>query len=144
MKRASAPAHAVELVSSTFVSSDGDGYEFQMGRWSGRLAPLFIDFAGITPGSRIVDVAERYRQALKALAPHSDMMRREILGHDVKFVDAPMRIAAAECQECFTFRQSLKRGHTYLDQKASSRLEMRCRILEAGKLNLLRAVLNTR
>ena len=33
-------------VSSTFVSADGDGYELQMGRWSRRLAPLFIDFAG--------------------------------------------------------------------------------------------------
>jgi hypothetical protein len=34
-------------VSSTFVSADGDGCELQMGRWSRRLAPLLIDFAGI-------------------------------------------------------------------------------------------------
>ena len=43
-------------VSSTFVSADGDGYEFQMGRWSRRLAPLFIDFTGITAGNRVLDV----------------------------------------------------------------------------------------
>jgi ubiquinone/menaquinone biosynthesis C-methylase UbiE len=43
-------------VSSTFVSSDGDGYELQMGRWSRRLAPLFVDFAGIVSGERILDV----------------------------------------------------------------------------------------
>jgi SAM-dependent methyltransferase len=43
-------------VSSTFVSSDGDGYEIQMGRWSRRLAPLFIDFAGIGGAERILDV----------------------------------------------------------------------------------------
>jgi SAM-dependent methyltransferase len=43
-------------VSSTFVAADGDGYEAQMGRWSRRLAPLFIDFAGIAAGGSILDV----------------------------------------------------------------------------------------
>jgi SAM-dependent methyltransferase len=43
-------------VSSTFVSADGDGYEFQMGRRSRRLAPLFIDFAEITSAERVLDV----------------------------------------------------------------------------------------
>lgn len=43
-------------VSSTFVAADGDGYEVQMGRWSRRLAPLFIDFAGVADGGRILDV----------------------------------------------------------------------------------------
>jgi SAM-dependent methyltransferase len=43
-------------VSSTFVSADGDGYEFQMGRWSRRLAPVFVNFAGITAAGCILDV----------------------------------------------------------------------------------------
>jgi len=43
-------------VSSTFVTSDGEGYELQMGRWSRRLAPLFVDFAGITGARRVLDV----------------------------------------------------------------------------------------
>ena len=43
-------------ISSTFVASDGDGYEIQMGRWSRRLAPLFIDFAGIAAAERVLDV----------------------------------------------------------------------------------------
>jgi ubiquinone/menaquinone biosynthesis C-methylase UbiE len=42
--------------SSTFMSADGDGYESQMGRWSRRLAPLFINFAGVTAGARVLDV----------------------------------------------------------------------------------------
>ena len=42
--------------SSTFLSADGDGYEAQMGRWSRRLAPLLIDFAGVTGAGRILDV----------------------------------------------------------------------------------------
>jgi ubiquinone/menaquinone biosynthesis C-methylase UbiE len=44
------------VISSTFVASDGDAYEVQMGRWSRRLAPLFIDFAGITTAERVLDV----------------------------------------------------------------------------------------
>ena len=41
---------------STFVASDGDGYELQMGRWSRRLAPLFVDFAKAAEGMRFLDV----------------------------------------------------------------------------------------
>jgi SAM-dependent methyltransferase len=43
-------------ISSTFVSSDGEGYELQMGRWSRRLATLFIRFAEITGAVRVLDV----------------------------------------------------------------------------------------
>ena len=42
--------------SSTFVSSSGDGYELQMGRWSRRLAPLLVGFAGIAGAQRVLDV----------------------------------------------------------------------------------------
>lgn len=41
---------------STFVAADGDGYELQMGRWSRRLAPLFLDFVGTAEGERVLDV----------------------------------------------------------------------------------------
>ena len=44
------------LASSTFVAASGDGYERVMGRWSRRLAPLFLDFAGSAPGERVLDV----------------------------------------------------------------------------------------
>jgi SAM-dependent methyltransferase len=42
--------------SSTFLATDGDGYDAQMGRWSRRLAPLLIDFAGVSEAERILDV----------------------------------------------------------------------------------------
>jgi SAM-dependent methyltransferase len=42
--------------SSSFIATDGDGYELQMGRWSRRLAPLFIDFAGIAGAASVLDV----------------------------------------------------------------------------------------
>lgn len=42
--------------SSTFLASDGSGYELQMGRWSRRLAPKFIAFANIGNVDRVLDV----------------------------------------------------------------------------------------
>src|SRR6188508_2739439 len=43
-------------MSSTFIAKGADGYDQYMGRWSKRLAPLFLDFAGIADGERIIDV----------------------------------------------------------------------------------------
>ena len=42
--------------STTFVAADGDGYELTMGRWSRRLAPLFLEFAGGSAAGRVLDV----------------------------------------------------------------------------------------
>jgi SAM-dependent methyltransferase len=36
--------------------SESDGYERFMGRWSRLLAPLFVTFAGVTDGDRVLDV----------------------------------------------------------------------------------------
>ena len=36
--------------------SESDGYERFMGRWSRRLAPLFVTFAGVTKSDRVLDV----------------------------------------------------------------------------------------
>jgi ubiquinone/menaquinone biosynthesis C-methylase UbiE len=41
---------------STFLASDGDGYELQMGRWSRLLAEPFLDFVGSGAGERVLDV----------------------------------------------------------------------------------------
>jgi SAM-dependent methyltransferase len=41
---------------SSFIATDGDDYELQMGRWSRRLAPSFISFAGIGGAVRVLDV----------------------------------------------------------------------------------------
>ena len=43
-------------MTSTFVATDPVGYERYMGRWSQRLAPLFVDWAGVTRGERVLDV----------------------------------------------------------------------------------------
>jgi SAM-dependent methyltransferase len=36
--------------------SESDGYERFMGRWSRLLAPMFVSFAGVTEGDRVLDV----------------------------------------------------------------------------------------
>ena len=36
--------------------SEADGYEQFMGRWSRRLAPLFVQFAQVGPGDLVLDV----------------------------------------------------------------------------------------
>ena len=40
----------------SFLATDPDVYEHFMGRWSARLAEPFLDFAGVEPGSRVLDV----------------------------------------------------------------------------------------
>ena len=44
------------MISSTFNSADGNGYELQMGRWSRRLAEPFIDWVGSANGEAVLNV----------------------------------------------------------------------------------------
>ena len=39
-----------------FLATDADVYEHFMGRWSARLAEPFLEFAGVKPGDRVLDV----------------------------------------------------------------------------------------
>jgi ubiquinone/menaquinone biosynthesis C-methylase UbiE len=43
-------------MTSTFTIHDAAGYEQLMGRWSRKLAPQFIAFAGLADGERVLDV----------------------------------------------------------------------------------------
>jgi hypothetical protein len=43
-------------MTSEFNVHNAAGYEQLMGRWSQKLAPLFIDFAGVADGEKILDV----------------------------------------------------------------------------------------
>src|SRR6476469_2018246 len=46
------PAQPLE----TTMFSESEAYERFMGRWSERLAPLFLKFAGLKDGERVLDV----------------------------------------------------------------------------------------
>src|ERR671932_750784 len=39
-----------------FLATDADVYEHFMGRWSARLAEPFLEFVGVKPGDRVLDV----------------------------------------------------------------------------------------
>src|SRR5262245_6957501 len=43
-------------MATPFVASDPAGYEMFMARWTERLAGPFLEFAGIGPGQRVLDV----------------------------------------------------------------------------------------
>src|SRR5260370_24804456 len=45
-----------EAMPSIFNARDADSYEQTMGRWSRRLAPLFIEHAGVAAGERLLEV----------------------------------------------------------------------------------------
>lgn len=78
--------------SSTFVASDGDGYELQMGRWSRLLAEPFLDFVGTASGESVLDVGCGTGCLADALKRRSNF--RQLLGVDF----SPAYVAhAARC-----------------------------------------------
>ena len=67
--------------------SRAEAYEHNMGRWSQRLAPLFIEFVGVRDADRVIDVG--CGTGLLSLALAGVTRRSEIVGDDpsVSFVD---------------------------------------------------------
>lgn len=59
-------------VSSTFLATDGDGYELNMGRWSKLLARPFLDFVGSAPRERVLDVGCGTGHLASAVIERSD------------------------------------------------------------------------
>ena len=62
------------------IFSNAAGYEKAMGRWSARLAPLFVEFARVRDGDRVLDVGCGTGSLVQAVA---DIARRsQIAGMD--------------------------------------------------------------
>ncbi|HEV7305613.1 class I SAM-dependent methyltransferase [Ensifer sp.] len=78
-------------MTSSFNVQSADGYEQLMGRWSRQLAPLFIDFAGLADGERVLDVGCGTGSLTFALPHAADL--REIVAIDFSpvFVEATIR-----------------------------------------------------
>jgi SAM-dependent methyltransferase len=75
------------------VFSEGQAYERFMGRWSRRLAPLFVRFAGVRDGDAVLDVGSGTGALTAAVAKIAPSSR--IVGID----PAPPYVALAQLQQ---------------------------------------------
>ncbi len=73
---------------TTFIAKGADGYDQFMGRWSARLAPLFLDFAGAADGERIVDVGCGTGNLTFLIAARANAAAIEAIDYEEQFVEA--------------------------------------------------------
>jgi SAM-dependent methyltransferase len=75
-------------MASNFISKGADGYEAFMGRWSKRLAPAFLDFAGIRDGERVLDVGCGTGSLTFSITERADVASIEAIDFEEQFVEA--------------------------------------------------------
>ncbi len=73
---------------SNFNVTSAEGYERLMGRWSKRLAPLFIDFAAIEDGDRILEIGCGNGSLTFALLKAADIAEIVASDYAAVFVEA--------------------------------------------------------
>ena len=78
-------------MTSTFNVHDAAGYEQLMGRWSQKLAPLFIEFAGVANGEKILGVGCGTGSLTFALAKAADLGEISAIDYSPVFVEAAKR-----------------------------------------------------
>jgi SAM-dependent methyltransferase len=75
-------------MSSRFLSRGAENYDSYMGRWSRRLAPLFLDFAELAPGEHVIEVGCGTGSLSFAVPEHAAVARLEAIDYDAGFVAA--------------------------------------------------------
>jgi ubiquinone/menaquinone biosynthesis C-methylase UbiE len=78
-------------MTSEFNVHDAGGYEQLMGRWSQKLAPLFIEFIGIADGEKILDVGCGTGSLTFALAKAADLAEIAAIDYSPVFVEEAIR-----------------------------------------------------
>ena len=78
-------------MTSEFNVRNAAGYEQLMGRWSQKLAPLFIDFAGIADGEKIIDVGCGTGSLTFALVRAADLAEIAAIDYSPVFVEEVVR-----------------------------------------------------
>ena len=75
-------------MTSNFIAKGADGYEAFMGRWSKRLAPVFLDFTGIEDGERVLDVGCGTGSLTFSIAQRTTIASIEAIDFEEPFVEA--------------------------------------------------------
>ena len=75
-------------MTSSFNVRVAAGYEQLMGRWSKKLAPLFIDFAGLASGEKVLDVGCGTGSLTFALTEFADLGEISAIDYSPVFVEA--------------------------------------------------------
>jgi len=78
-------------MTSSFNVHNATGYEQLMGRWSRRLAPQFIDFAGLANGEKVLDVGCGTGSLTFALAEAADLAEIAAIDYSPVFVEETAR-----------------------------------------------------
>ncbi|KAA3447617.1 SAM-dependent methyltransferase [Mesorhizobium sp. SARCC-RB16n] len=78
-------------MTSSFTVHDASGYEQLMGRWSRKLAPKFIGFAGLAPGEKILDVGCGTGSLTFELAQSAELAAIAAIDFSPVFVEAAKR-----------------------------------------------------
>ena len=78
-------------MTSEFNVRNATGYEQLMGRWSQKLAPLFIDFVGVADGEKILDVGCGTGSLTFALARTAELDEIAAIDYSPVFVDEAIR-----------------------------------------------------
>jgi ubiquinone/menaquinone biosynthesis C-methylase UbiE len=78
-------------MTSEFIVHNAAGYEQLMGRWSQKLAPQFIEFAGVDNGERILDVGCGTGSLTFALARAAELNEIAAIDYSPVFVEEAIR-----------------------------------------------------
>src|SRR5689334_20953888 len=78
-------------MTSSFNVNKASGYELLMGRWSRILAPLFIEFAGVNVGERVLDVGCGTGSLTFALPQAANVAEISAIDYSPVFVEEAMR-----------------------------------------------------